>query len=164
LIAESFSDSIRELTTLVTPDVELYAYRVIEFKGNKKGIVYFSVSKPKIENEEIQELPKIEGHYNYLKNEELKKVIDNIRNEIKQFDESIEEYITHSYIGFKYKGRAIASISVQRQSFDLYANILADEGYLIEYYSQRIKSKIEDYKDTLNKIRENYSKIQLLKK
>ena len=163
LIAESISDDIRELATLVTPDIELYAFQAIEFKDHEKGIVYFSVSMPRLANEEIPELPKIEGHYDYLKNEELKQVIDNIRQEITQIDKAIDEYVTHSYIGFKYRGKVIASISVQRQSFDLTATIIDDKGNVVENYTQRINSRTENYKDTINKTKESYFKISQLK-
>lgn len=164
LIAESFSNDIRELATLVTPDIELFAFQAIEFKNHEKGIVYFPVSKSKIENEEIPEPPKIEKHYEYIKNEELRPVIDKIRNDIKQIDTAINEYPTNSYIGFKYRGKAIAYISIQRQSFDLTAVILNEQGYIVEYSNQRINSPTEKYKDTINKIKESYDKITSLKK
>lgn len=164
LIAESFSDDIRELVTLVTPDIELFGYQVIELKNKEKGIVYFPVTKSMIENDDISESPKIEGHYEYIKNEVLRPVIDNVRNDIKQIDKTIHEYVTHGYIGFKYKGKVIAYLSVQRQSFDITPVILDEQGYVVEYNNQRIDSPSVNYKDAIDKINESYEKIVRLKK
>lgn len=164
LIAEFFSDDIRELATLVTPQIDLYVYKTIEFNESKRGIVYYFVSKLSADNNDILEAPKIEGHYDYLKNEELKIIIDSIRKQIKEFDTAIDEYITHSYIGFKYRGRALASINVKRQSFDFYVSILNDKGNVQEYFFQTIKSSNDNYTDTFNKLKENYLIISQLKK
>lgn len=163
LIAESFSDDTRELISLVTPDIEMFSYQVIEL-NKEKGIIYFLIKKYIIENDDITEAPKIEGHYEYIKNESLKPVIDDIRNEIKQIDKNINEYVTHGYLGYKYKGKVIAYLSVQRQSFDITPVILDEQGFVVEYSNQRITSLTVDYKDAIKKINESYDIMNQLKK
>lgn len=164
LIAETFSDDIRQLVTLLTPDIELFGYQVIELKNKEKGIVYFPITKYIIENNDIPEAPKIETHYEYLKNEALRPVIDNVRNDIKQIDKAIVEYVTHGYIGFKYKGKVIAYLIVQRQTFDISPVILDEKGSVVEYNYQRINSPAAEYGDAIDKIKENFEKIHRLRK
>ncbi|NQU85784.1 MAG: DUF91 domain-containing protein [Mariniphaga sp.] len=162
LIAENFSDDIRNLTTLVTPTVELYLYQVVKV-SDEQGIVFMTVTNPKVEGNEIYEPPKLENIIEYLKNKSLLQIIEKIRQEIQSINPLIEEYITYSYIGYKYKGQYIGSIKTQRQSFDFEFSILDEDGSVIEYSSQRIAQIDSDYSDSLKKVLNSYEILKKLK-
>ena len=159
LIAEDFSNDTKNLTTLVIPEVELIIYQAVKL-GDDEGIVFIPIITPKIEESVIAESPRIENIYEYLQNKSLHAVIDKTRERIKDVNNDIEEYPTYSYIGFKYKGRLIAIIRAQRQSFDLsYAN--SDDKGFIEFSYQRITNPNDDYSEPINKIKDS---IEILKK
>ena len=162
LIAENFSDDIKNLTTVVNPTVELYLYQVVKY-FDEHGIVFISVSNPKGEINEITGPPRLENIIEYLKNKSLHQIIDQIREKLKSLDPKIEEYITYSYIGYKYKGQFIGSVKTQRQSFDLEFAILDEDGSVIEYSAQRISQLGTDYSEGIEKVANAYNILKNLK-
>ena len=158
LIAARFSDELRRLATLVVPDVELYDYTVLVDSANNKGIVFHPVTLPKID-ETLTEPVTIKDHINYITNEDLKPVLEKIRNEIKGMGKEIKEYATQYYIGFKFKGRQFAWIAPHRKSFDLGAHIIDDESHLLAYESVRIEDGSENYSEIMQKIKEAYRNL-----
>ena len=158
LIAEKFSDEIRRLTTLVVPDVELYEYTVVIDSKNNKGIVFHPVTLPKID-ETLTEPTTIQDHIDYITKEDLKPVLEKVRNEIKSIGGEIKEYATQDYIGFKFRGRQFAWIPTHRKSFDLGAHIIDDKGHLLDYESIRIEDGKENYSEILEKIKEAYKNL-----
>jgi len=158
LIAEKFSDEIRRLTTLVVPDVELYEYTVVIDSKNNKGIVFHPVTLPKID-ETLTEPTTIQDHIDYVTKDELKPLLEKIRNEIKSIGDDIKEYATQQYIGFKFGGRLFAWIGALRKSFELGAHIFDDKGHVLDYKSIRIEDGKEDYSEIMEEIREAYKKL-----
>ena len=159
IIAERFSDDIRRMATLLVPDVELYEYTVLIDSDNKKGIVFHPVSLPKLE-ENISEPPSIQKLINYITNEELHEIIEQIIEKLKNIDSEIVEYPTSGYIGFKYKGRQIAWIGPYRKAFDFGAHIIDDKGHVVDYESIRIEDKNEDYSEIVDKVKESYENLK----
>ncbi|MGD9161330.1 MAG: DUF5655 domain-containing protein [Desulfobacteraceae bacterium] len=83
-------------------------------------------------------------------------IFDEVRKKVKQQGEGIEEYVTLSYIGYKYHGRQLAWISAQRKSFDLGVVIINEKKELIDYDPIRITNGNEDISEFLDKIKESY--------
>jgi len=162
LIAENFSDDIKNLTTLVNPAVELYLYQVIKVDEDQ-GIVYLPVPNPKVETIEISGPPKLEAVIEYLKNKSLLPLVEELRVKIKSINPVIEEYVTMSYIGYKYKGQYFGSIKTQRQSFDLEFAILNEDGSVIEYSSQRIDQVPYDYSESFKQVMSAYEILKKVK-
>jgi hypothetical protein len=161
LIAEDFSNDTKNLTTLVIPDVELFIYQVVRFV-EEQGIVFIPIITPKIEESVISESPRIENIYEYLQNKPLQALLDKTKEQIKALNKDIEVYPTYSYIGFKYKGRVVATIRAQRQSFDLNFAISDDKGY-IEFSYQRILDPNDDYSESIKKIQDTVEILRKLK-
>ncbi len=155
LIAKRFSDDIRLLGTLVVPDVELYEYSTLKDSNDETGIVYHPISLHKVE-ESVSEPLKMDDHKNYITNEHLKPIFEKVRQDTKNIHNDIDEYVTQSYIGYKYKGRVLGWIQVQRKSFDVGANIIDDKGQVVDYQSVRIKTGNENYTEIIEKINESF--------
>ena len=159
LIAKRFSDDIRLLGTLVVPNVELYEYEILYDSNDQKGIIYHAVSLPKVDTL-ISEPTVIDNHKFYITNEDLHIIFDEVRNKIKQQGDGIEEYVTQSYIGYKYRGRQIAWISAQRKSFDIGVNIISEKRESIDYESIRVTSGNEIISELLSKIKDSYQNLK----
>lgn len=158
LIAEKFSDDIRRLSTLVIPDVELFEYTLLKTEEGKEGICYHPVSLPKIE--EIPTKPKTtEEIIGYMTKDELKPLFNKVVKEIKDINESIEEYTTQDYIGFKFKGRQIAFLTPHRKSFDIGASLIDEDGRTVDYETLRIETGTEDYTEAFEKIKKSFINI-----
>jgi hypothetical protein len=112
LISKHFSDDIRLLGTLVVPEIELYEYSTLIDCNGSKGIIYHPVSLPKFENV-ISSPSGVEDHKSYITDVALQCLFDDAREKIKQQGQGIEEYVTQSYIGYKFRGRQIAWIAAQ---------------------------------------------------
>ncbi len=158
LIAKRFSDDIRMLGTLVVPDIELYEYITLKDSGEVQGIVYHPVSLPKVE-ESISDPLKVEDHREYITKEDLKPIFDKIREQVKSIHHTIEEYVTQSYVGYKFNGRHLSWIAAQRKSFDLGTNIINEKGEVLDYESVRFKTGNEDYADIIEKIKESFKSL-----
>jgi hypothetical protein len=155
LVAERFSDSVKWLSTLVKPEVELYEYTVVVSPDNQKGIIYHSVDLP-VTVEPLIKPPTIIDLKNYLTNESLKPVFESIRNEIKGISDAIDEYATSSYVGYKYKGRQIAWIATHRKLLDVYSiNIDENKDFIDSDYS-RLSNDKDSYSDTISKIKNTF--------
>lgn len=158
LIAERFSDDIRRLGTLVMPDVEFYEYTVLVTADGKQGLYCHPVSVPKIE--EIPSKPAtIAELKNYITKDSLKPFFDRLIEEIKGLGIGIEEYATQGYVGFKFKNRQIALLLPHRQSFDIGAIIIDENGRGSEYEGIRIETGSEDYIDVFEKIKRSFKNI-----
>lgn len=160
LIAKRFSDNIRLLGTLVVPNVELYEYTTLYDSSDKKGIIYHAVSLPKIDNV-ISEPAGIDSHKSYITKTDLHVIYDEVRNKVQEQGDGIEEYVTQSYVGYKYRGRQIAWLSAQRKSFDVGVNIISEKRELIDYESIRVTSGNEDMTELLEKIKDSYQNLKL---
>ncbi|TEU13550.1 MAG: DUF91 domain-containing protein [Anaerolineales bacterium] len=154
LIAERFSEDIRRLSTLVRPDIELLEYSVVTLPTGEKGILYHPVSpvpppppgpKP------------IEWLLNYLKEESLKPLLQEIRQAVKGIGKGIEEYATPNYIAYKHtSGRQFAYIWPRRRYFDFGANIVDEDRRLLDYEGIRIETGDEDYSEVLAKVKTSF--------
>lgn len=157
LIAESFSDDLRRMGTLVVPDVEMYEYTVLKTEDGKEGICYHAVSLPKIEDKPVP--PKTADELvAYMTKGSLVPAFEKVKTEIKSFNKEIEEYVTQGYIGFKYRGRQIAFLVPHRKSYDIGASIIDEDGHTTYDY-QRIESGTEDYTDILRKISKSFENL-----
>ncbi|MBN1618324.1 DUF91 domain-containing protein [Candidatus Dojkabacteria bacterium] len=155
LIAERFSDDIKRLSTLVKPEVELYEYTVAVSHEKKKGIIYHSVDLPII-NEPLPKPPDIEFLKSYLTIESLKPIFEKMRNDIKVISDSIDEYVTHSYVGYKYKGRQIAWVQTHRKVLDIGSMIINEEKENIDNEYTRLSSDTENYSEIIEKIKKSF--------
>ena len=160
LIAERFSDDIKNLSTLVKPEVELFEYTALRGPNSILGIAFHSVSIPAI----IEFQPPInltfDEHKRYITDESLRLVFDKMREDIKNISNEIDEYITQSYIGYKWHGRQIGWIGVKRRAIDIGAIIIDENMSLIKYDATRIVDKDQIYEETLIKIRESLSNLR----
>lgn len=158
LIAEKFSDDLRRLSTLVLPEIELYEYTVLCIADGKQGICYNPVSLPKIE--EIPTKPRtIQELTEYITEDSLKPIFNQLIEEVKSIGKAIEQYTTLDYVGFKYKGRQIAWLAPHRKSFDIAAVIIDEDSHVLNYEYTRIESGIEDYNEIFEKIRKSFENI-----
>lgn len=158
LIAKRFSEDIRLLGTFVNIDVELYEYTTLKDSGGVKGIVYHPISLHKVE-ESIVEPSRMEDHKEYITNDDLKPVFDKVRKDINNIHNDIEEYVTQSYIGYKYNGRLLSWIAAQRKSFDVGVNNINEKGEAINSDSVRIKTGNEDYIELIDKMKESFTSL-----
>jgi predicted transport protein len=158
LIAEKFSEDIRRLSTLIKPEIELFEYTVLIDSSGKKGITYHSVTLPVIE-EPISKPLGFDDHREYITVDSLKLLFDRMREQIKSISDEIEEYVTQSYVGYKFRGRQFAWIRVYRRSIEIGAHIIDENKALLDYDGKRIESDVDDYSDTLEKIRTSFSNL-----
>jgi len=153
LVAGQISDDLRNLTTHIKPDVELYEYSLVEHIGGDVGIIFHSVPKPKII--ELPEKPnKIEDVLNYITNDKIREICREAMDKIKNIHKDIDSYATVDYIGFKYKGRQIAYIWAYRKAFDIAGVRLDDNLHIIEWDELRIDSDDKNYSTQLETIKE----------
>ncbi len=158
LIAKRFSEDIRLLGTFVNIDVELYEYSTVMDSAEARGIVYHPISLYKVE-ESVVEPSKMEDHKGYITNDDLKPIFDKVREDIKNIHSDIEEYVTQSYIGYKYNGRVLSWVAAQRKSFDVGVNIINDKGEAINSDSVRIKTENDAYTEIIDKIKESFTSL-----
>jgi predicted transport protein len=158
LVAKNFTDKIRHLATLVVPEVQLYEYTTLRDSTGKQGIVYHSVSLPKFENN-ISDLANIDDYRNYITDTALHTIFDAARERIKARVSGVEEYVTQSYVGYKYRGRQIGWISPQRKSFDVGAQIVSDKRETVDYPSIRVTSVNDDIDSIIDKIHDSYQNL-----
>src|ERR1041385_3293438 len=127
IVAETFTDDLKRLSTLVVPDVELFEYTVALTPTGDKGIIYHAVSlpggdRPVVEPRTVEKLTE------YLRNEELKPTLSTMRHAIKGLGKDIQEYATQSYIGYKHPGgRQFAYIKAYRTSLEIGAHLIDDK-------------------------------------
>ncbi|MGB2962840.1 MAG: endonuclease NucS domain-containing protein [Anaerolineales bacterium] len=156
IIAETISEDIRRLSTVVIPDIELLEYTTVELPENDKGIIYHSVSPPIITR--IPSEPKTyEQLINYVTNDQLKPVIDEMRQAILSLGVGIEEYATQSYIGYKQSsGRQFAFIQMYRKEVGFGAIVIDEDKQILDYVQTRVSSQDMDYSETLERIKTSF--------
>lgn len=158
LIARSFSDDLRSLTTLVQPDVELFAYAVIKDNENKRGLCFYPVTPPKT-IKHFEKSTSIESIINYITDEKLRKDFRGKIKEIEGLDDNIKKYPTTDYVGFSYKGRLVANLYKHRKSFDFTSVKLDEDLHWIEDVSIRIESGDEDCTTQIDLIKDSIKKL-----
>ena len=160
LIAETVSDELKQLSTLVVPDVDIYEYTTLSSQDGLQGICYHPALLPKIE----EPLPKpvtIEDLSEYITNESLKPLFDSIIKDVKKISEGIEEYATTGYVGFKYKNRLIGWLTPNRKSFDFGVNVIdEDTKSILDQPSIRIKTGAENWDEIMEKIETTVKTLQ----
>jgi hypothetical protein len=143
LVAKSFSDDIRSLTTHFIPDIELFEYTVLLDTHNERGLCFHAVSPPKIEkipSEPMTEQDLIE----YVTDKELRELFQQKIKEIKNIHPGIKKRATQNYLGFLYKGRFVAALYPLRKGFNIQAAKLDDDTHVIDYPWVRIEQGDED--------------------
>lgn len=160
LIAERFSDDIRRLSTLVVPEVELYEYTVLLGPHEAKGICYHPVSLP-IAGRPSPEPKTIADLIAYLKNDDLLPVLTRARDRIKSIDDSVREYATQGYIGYRHpSGRQFAFIRIYRRQIGVGAHIIAEDGGLLDYEEARISTPDDSYEETVEQIVSSFQNLE----
>ncbi len=155
LIAERFSDDIKQLSTLVKPEVELYEYTVLCTPDDKRGICYHPV--PLIpRGEDITKPSTLCELREYITKEPLKPLFDKLIDEIKSIGEGIKEYTTQSYVGFKYRGQQIAYLTPYRKSLDISVVIIDENSRRLDYKSIRLESPNENYGEIFDNIKKSF--------
>lgn len=158
LIAEKFSDSLRRLSTLVIPDIELYEYSLLQTEEGKEGLYFHPVSLPK--TEEPPTRPKTyEEIKKYMTKDTLFPLFNKVVGEIENISNKIERYTTTEYVGFKYRGRQIAFLWPHRKSFDISCSNIDEDKRLIETESVRLETGDEDYSESIEKIKKSFKNI-----
>lgn len=158
LIAKSFSDDIRSLTTHIRPNVELYEYTVLRSKDNDRGLCFHPVTPPKIE--EILSEPTTEKDLiEYITDEKLRNLFKEKIKEIQGINSKIKRRATQNYLGFLYKGRFIAGLGPLRKAFDVQAAKLDDDTHVINYPWIRIEQGDEDYSSQIKLINDAIQKL-----
>lgn len=158
LISKKFPENIRLLGTLIVPEIELYEYSTLKDSNGTIGIVYHPVSLPKFDNI-ISSHTEFEDHKKYITDAALHSIFESAREKLKSLQGDIEEYVTQSYIGYKFRGRQIGWISAQRRSFDVGAIIISDKRETLEYESIRVTPANEDISGILAKIDASYQNL-----
>lgn len=159
LIAERISEDIRRLSTLVVPEVELLEYTTVILPNGEKSILYHTVSLPVVAKPpyEPQSVDKLLG---YLTDDNIKPVLNKMRESIKGIGREIEEYATQSYIGYKLSnGRQFAYIRVLRKEIEFGAHIVDENKQLLDYEGVRVKKGDEDYLEILEKIKRSFKNL-----
>jgi hypothetical protein len=156
LIAETISEDIRRLSTLVVPDVELLEYSAVRLPKDDIGIIFHSVSPPEITR--IPSEPKtIDQLIEYVTDDRLKPVIGEMRNTILGLGKGIEEYATQGYIGYRLStGRQFAFIQMYRKEVGFGAIVIDENKQILDYIQTRVSSPNEDYTDTLDRIKRSF--------
>ncbi len=159
LIAEKYSEDIRRLSTLVVPEVELLEYSIVVLPDGGKGIIYHSVSLPVV-IKHPSEPTTVERLIEYVTDNDLKPLIEEMREAIKDVGIGIVEYATQGYIGYKHSsGRQFAFIRVFRREIEFGAHIIGEDRQLLDYEGIRIRRCDEDYSDVLEKIRKSFKNL-----
>jgi len=158
LIARSFSDDLRSLSTHVIPEVELFSYSVLKDTNDKRGIDFNSVSLPK-SPKLLEKSPTNDSVINYITDENLRKLFREKIKEIKSINDKIITRPTNDYVGFYYKGRMIANLYTHRKSFDVVAVKTDDKAHFIEYSWTRIEKGDEDYSIQIELIKDLLKKL-----
>jgi hypothetical protein len=156
LIAEKFSEDLRRLSTLVNPEVELLEYSSVILPNGDKGIIYHSVSLPTISQPPAE--PKtIEKLLEYLRNENLKPLVEKLRHTVKNLGKGIDEYATSGYIGYKhYSGKLFAYIRIMRKTIELGSHIINEKKQLLDYEGVVLGDINADYSEILQKIKASF--------
>lgn len=141
------------------PDVELREYSVVELPDGEKGIIYRSVSPP-----EITKLPSepktIEQLIDYVTDDNLTSVIEEMRKSILDIGDGIEECATQSYIGYKLSsGRQYAFIRMCRKEVGFCAIVIDEGKQILDYVQARVSSPDDDYSETLEIIKKSFSNL-----
>lgn len=158
LIARSFSDDLRSLSTHVIPEVELFSYSVLKDKDGKRGMDFNSVSLPKTPRP-LEKTPTTESVINYITDEKLRKLFREKIKEIKSINNKITTRATNDYVGFYYKGRMIANLYKHRKSFDITAVKIDDKSHFIENSWTRVETGDEDYSTQIEIIKDSIKKL-----
>jgi hypothetical protein len=156
LIAESLSEDIRRLSKLVVPEVELLEYSVVQLPDSDKGMLFHSVSLPEVTR--LPSEPKsVDQLIEYVTNDQLKPVIQEMRQTIMHLGKGIEEYATQGYIGYKLStGRQFAFIQMYRKEVGFGAIVIDEDKQILDYIQDRVQSSSEDYSDTLERIKKSF--------
>lgn len=160
LIAETFSEDIRRLSTLVNPDIELFGYTAVLLPSGDRGIVYHPVSLPTPSNPPSE--PKdIDSLIDYLREDKLKPLVEKIRRDIKALGTDIEEYPTSGYIGYKHSGgRLFAVLKMFRKAIELTALTIDEKKQGGPSEVIRMQVGDEDYSEMLDKIKESLANLE----
>ena len=158
LIAQSFSDDLKWLCTLITPDVELFEYTVITSKSGDKGIVFHPIPLP-IDDEPPTQPKGILDLINYNTNQSLREMVEEIRGKIKAIGHGIIEYPTQGYIGYKLKGRQFAYLIVHRKDIVIGSHEIDENMQLLSYEPTRIESNNEDYSEPIERIKKSFQNL-----
>ena len=156
IIAERISEDIRRLSTLVVPEIELLEYSTVTLPSGEKSILYHSVTLPSVTRlpSEPQSIDKL---LEYLTDDGLRPLIEEMRNSIKGIGRGIEEYATQSYIGYKHSsGRQFAYIKLFRKEIEFGAHVIDEDKQLLDYEGVRVKQGDEDYSDIFEKIQRSF--------
>lgn len=160
LIAERFSDDIRNLSTLVVPEIELFGHSVLQTADGERGIAYYSVALPAAPSPP-SEPRTIDDLLAYLRKDELLPVVAQMREDIKRLVPGAEEYPTSSYIGYRHHtGRQFAYIRINRKSVEIGAHIIAENKALLDYEGIRVENRGEDYSSILEEIAQAYRNLE----
>lgn len=158
LVAEGFSDTIRRMSTLVRPEVELYAHVILRTEGGKKGIHFHPI--PLVKTEETPTKPRtVQYHIDYIKNEAIKSKCQEVIKVIQGIGKDVKTYTTQAYIGFRRRGRKIGSMYTHRMSFDIEVVILDEDKHILDYEYVRVDAEDKDTVGIMEKIRETYEKL-----
>lgn len=158
LVARSFSDDLKSLSTLVVPEVELFEYTPLKNKHKDKGICFHQISLPKMPKP-VEKSPTIDSVINYITDEKLRKLFREKMKEIKSIDDKITTRTTNDYVGFYYKGRMIANLYKHRKSFDINAAKIDDKLHWIENSWTRFETGDEDYSTQIEIIKDSIKKL-----
>lgn len=158
LIAERFSDNIKQLSTLVVPDVELYEYTVLSTPDGQQGIYFHPMPLPPPPPPTTTSPKTPEELRNYITEDSLKPLFDRLRDEIKGIGKGIEEYTTQRYVGFKYRGKQLAALFPHRKVFDIGVAIIGEDSHVLNYEVTRIESNTDDYIENIEKIKTSFSR------
>jgi len=156
LVAEHFSEDVRKLSTLVVPEVELLEYSAVVLPHGEKGMVFHTVSLPEVPR--LPSEPKsIDKLIEYLTNDSLKPTMQEVRARLRNLGESIEEYATQGYIGYKHpSGRQFAYIRVYRKELGVGAIVIDEDRQLLDYQETRIQAPTEDYSEAIEKAKRSF--------
>ena len=165
LISSSFSTNLKRMCNHVKPVVDLFTYRVFKNKQNQLAIKLEAQDKPPIET--TVEIPKTVDHRNFLTEDVLKNMFDEVRRDIKNIDkENLKEYATKSYLAFSYRNKILCGIITRRNSFYIFVNSWNENftRLLDDSTEVTIENKDDDYNLALEKIKKSLEEIKNVSK
>lgn len=158
LVAKTFSDNIRSLTTHFIPDIELFEYRILKTEDNIRGLYFHPISPPKIEETPTEPMTE-KDLIDYMTDDNLRRIFKEKKKEIMDIHPAIKPRTTQNYLGFLYKGRFIAALYPLRKAFDIQAAKLDDDAHVIDYPWIRIEHGDEDYSSQTKLIKDAIQKL-----
>lgn len=145
LLAPSFTENVKVIAKYVGVDLQLFEYHAVKTLKNEFGIICTNLDfgEPTVS----VSIPTIEKKLEYIKNEKVKKLLENVINELIKINVEIKP-IRGKWISFIYKEKRFMQVQVRQNWFNI--RILKKDGSWDK--TLNVKSKVDWNKIMKDKI------------